>query len=379
MRPPRAVTRSTAYFRNWSEAAPFHFRSLGGKCEPISPSASAPRMASTSACRPTSPSEWARKPRRMRHADAADHQMIAVAEGVHVVAGAGPDIAEHGAEAGFFADEIFRCRQFHVGRIAFKGRYRQSRPFRERGIVGEIAAAVARGAAMGVEDDIEAKRLRRLRDPQPRALRRGLDIAGIADLLDRVGDGDRRNRGAGAAGGVDRARNHRRRDEGPRGVVDQNDVGLLARERLESGMHRGLARRAAIGRRRMAQAADGVVEHRGVVGIHHRLHGEHIWMAAKRLHRAEDHGLAADRAILFRSAGAGAKPAPGCDEDGCCTLGFGHWARLKDDSGLRQDVWLVGAQPLSCCMRKNRAIPNSCGKSSFCCTALAQLIELSKV
>ena len=62
MRPPRAVTRSMAYFRNWSEEAPFHFMSLGGKCEPMSPSASAPRMASTSACRPTSPSEWARKP-----------------------------------------------------------------------------------------------------------------------------------------------------------------------------------------------------------------------------------------------------------------------------------------------------------------------------
>src|SRR5882762_6677450 len=60
---PRAVTRSTAYFRKRSDAAPFHLGSLGGKCEPISPSASAPRMASTSACRPTSPSEWARKPR----------------------------------------------------------------------------------------------------------------------------------------------------------------------------------------------------------------------------------------------------------------------------------------------------------------------------
>ena len=51
------------------------------------------------------------------------------------------------------------------------------------------------------------------------------------------------------AGGLDRARNHRRRDERPRGVVDQDDVRLLAGERFESGMHRGLARRAAIGGR----------------------------------------------------------------------------------------------------------------------------------
>ena len=267
----------------------------------MSPSASAPRMASTSACRPTSPSEWARKPRRVRHADAADHQMIAVAEGVHVVAGAGPDVAEHGAEAGFFADEIFGRGQFHVRRIAFKGRHRQSRPFGQRRIVGEIAAAVARGAAMGVEDDVETKRLRRLRDPQPRAVRRRFDIAAVADLLDRVGDGDRRNRGAGTAGGVDRARNHRRGHEGPRGVVDQNDVGLLARQRLEPGMHRGLTRRAAIGRWLMAQAGDGLVEDGGVVGIHHRLHGEHVRMAAERLHGAEDHGLAADGAVLLRA------------------------------------------------------------------------------
>ena len=234
MRPPRAVTRSTAYFRKRSDAAPFHCGSLGGKCEPISPSASAPRMASTSACRPTSPSECARKPLCVRHAHAADHQMIAVAEGVHVVAGAGPDIAEHGAKAGFLADEIFRRRQFHVRRIAFKGRHRQSRPFRERRVVGEIAAAIARGAAMGIENHIEAKRLRRLRDAQPRALRRGLDIAAVADQLDGVGDGDRRNRSAGAAGGVDRARNHRRRHERPRRVVDQDDVGLLGSPALRA-------------------------------------------------------------------------------------------------------------------------------------------------
>ena len=114
----------------------------------------------------------------VRHPDAADHQMIAVAEGMDVVAGAGPDIAERRAKAGFFADEIFRRRQFHVGRIAFKGRHRQSRPFGKCRVVGEIAAALARGAAMGIENDVEPERLRRLRDSQPRTLRRCLDVAG---------------------------------------------------------------------------------------------------------------------------------------------------------------------------------------------------------
>jgi hypothetical protein len=134
--------------------------------------------------------------------------MVAVAEGVHVVAGAGPDIAELGGEAGFLADEIFGRGQFHVCKIAFKGRYRQSRPFRQRRIVGEIVAAVARGAAMRFENDVEAERLRRLRDPQFCPLGRRLDVAGLADLLDRVGNRDCRHCCAGAAGGVDRARNH---------------------------------------------------------------------------------------------------------------------------------------------------------------------------
>src|SRR6202171_1464527 len=55
-----------------------------------------------------------KKAAAVRHADAADHQVIAIAEGVPVIAGAGADIAEHGAKAGFFADKIFRGCQFPV-------------------------------------------------------------------------------------------------------------------------------------------------------------------------------------------------------------------------------------------------------------------------
>ena len=72
-----------------------------------------------------------------------------------------------------------------------------------------------------------------------------------------------------------------------------------------------------LGRRLMAQAARGVVEHGGVVRIKHRLHGKDLRMAAERLHGAEYHRLPADRAILLGPSGAGAKAAPGCDKDGC--------------------------------------------------------------
>src|SRR6202035_4922474 len=100
--------------------------------------------------------------------------------------------------------------------------------------IGEIAAALARRAAMGVENYVEAERLRRLRDPQACALRGGFDIAASVDQLDGVGDGDCRDRSTGAAGGIDRARNQRRRDEWPCGIVDEDDIGLLAGERFES-------------------------------------------------------------------------------------------------------------------------------------------------
>ena len=120
---------------------------------------------------------------------------------------------------------------------------------------------------MRIENHIEPERLRGLRDAQPRALRCRFDISGCANQLDGVGHGNRGNGRASAAGCFDGARDHRRGDERPCGVVDQNDIGLLARQRFQSGVHRGLARGAAIGGRCVAQAADGLVENRGIVGI----------------------------------------------------------------------------------------------------------------
>ena len=55
--PPLSRTRSAAWRRNWSEAAPRQRGSLGGKCIPISPAPIAPSTASVIACNPTSASE----------------------------------------------------------------------------------------------------------------------------------------------------------------------------------------------------------------------------------------------------------------------------------------------------------------------------------
>src|SRR5260370_28322228 len=106
--------------------------------------------------------------------------------------------------------------------------------------------------------------------------------------------------------------------------MNETDTRLLAGEPSQPGMNRSLARCPAIGRRLVAQRVDGGIESRCVIGIQNRLHRKDLWMAAKRLHRPENHGFPADRTILFRSARAGTKPASGCDENGCSPLWFGH-------------------------------------------------------
>ena len=100
MRPPRAVTRSTAYFRNWSEAAPFHLRIARRKMR----ADIAVRQRAEDGVDQRMQADIAvgmrEKALGVRHADAAEHQMIAIAEGMNVVAGAGPDIAEQGCRGG---------------------------------------------------------------------------------------------------------------------------------------------------------------------------------------------------------------------------------------------------------------------------------------
>ncbi len=78
--------------------------------------------------------------------------MIAGAEGMDVVTRGAANIARH---LYFGARKIVRCRELHVGSIAFKGRNRQSRPLRDRGVVGEVVAAVLGGAAMRRQNGVE--------------------------------------------------------------------------------------------------------------------------------------------------------------------------------------------------------------------------------
>ena len=261
----------------------------------------------------------------VRHAHAADHQMIAVAEGMHVVAGAGPDIAEHCSEARFLANEIFGCRQFHVRRIAFKCRHRQSRPFRERRIVGEIVAALARRAAMGVENHVDSEtpaafaRCASARAPaSPRHCRSSstsliVSVTGIAGTAAPVRPAASIAREISAGVTKGRAASWIRTMSGF-WLASASSPACTEAWRVAPPFAGGSWRKPLTASLKIAVSS----------GLTHRLHGKDLGMAAERLHGPEDHGLAADHPVLLRSAGAGAKPAAGCDKDGCGTLGFRH-------------------------------------------------------
>ena len=102
-------------------------------------------------------------------------------------------------------------------------------------------------------------------------------------------------------------------------------------------------------------------------------------MAAEGCHGPKNHGLPADHAVLLRASRARAEPASGGNKDGCGTHRFRHLIQNLTDVLGWERAGAGGAQPLPCRERKNRAIPLTCGKSGICCSALAQMIELSKV
>ena len=181
---------------------------------------------------------------RMRNADAAEHDVIAVGEGVHVEAVADAHVGQRGAMRSFGAGEILVGRDLHVAGLAFEYADAMTGPFGERGVVGEILAPCRRRAAMRGEDQIEGESLRRLHDAQPVAVERFGDTRRI-DRLDGVGDGDA-GTAAPPAWPAAMARAIRAPVRNGRAASWMRTMsGALPRKRLEPGAHRNLPRRAA--------------------------------------------------------------------------------------------------------------------------------------
>ena len=130
---------------------------------PMSPAPIAPSTASVRACSPTSASEWPARLMLVRDLDAAYPEMIARGEGVDIEALPDADVAEPGGEQPLGGGEILRRRHLQIVLAAFDDQRRHARRLGDRGVVGQVAAD---GGAVGGEDRIEVKALRRLRPPQ---------------------------------------------------------------------------------------------------------------------------------------------------------------------------------------------------------------------
>src|SRR5258708_1087636 len=144
-------------------------------------------------------------------------------------------------------------------------------------------------------------------------------------------------------------------------------------------MHRRLTRRPAARGRPVAQVAYGPIEHRGIVGVENRLYRKDLWMTAKRLHGPRNHTPAPHQAVLLRPPRTGAKAASGGNNDGGCPFFVRHRdlrgaSRRKDHASAWRRTALIMPVP------GKQTIPNICARiTTFCCTALARLGELSKV
>ena len=151
MMPPRARTRSHANARKRSDDAPRHCGSLGGKCDADIAIGQRAENGVDQRVQHDVGVGMARQSARVRNAHPAQHDMIAVAEGVHVEAAAGAHVGESGQRAGFGAGKVVIGGQFHVAGLACKNSDAVPGPFGQRRIVGEILAARSSRAAVRVQ------------------------------------------------------------------------------------------------------------------------------------------------------------------------------------------------------------------------------------
>ena len=171
------------------ESAPAKRSSVSGKCRPMSPSAAAPSRASVIACSSTSASEWPSRPAVVRDLDAAEDQLAARHQRMHVPAFADADVAGHGVAArlsqhGFGQREVLRIGHLEVLRAA---RHQQRLPGPCASIALASSVTASPRALQRLEQHADAEHLRRLRQPLVGAGQRGGHAAVLRRDLERVG------------------------------------------------------------------------------------------------------------------------------------------------------------------------------------------------
>ena len=240
----------------------------------MSPSASAPRIASVSACSATSASEWPAelaivrnlRRRRARHGRRRRRRRARRSR-CRCGRRQAPACASRSVRAKSSGVVIFM-----LPLLALEYRDTQAGPFGQRGIVGKILAAFAGSAAMRIEQGRVGERLRRLHGAQRGAVERGGDTRSSSSTSFTVSVTGRPGTAAPLVRrGRDGAADQRRRGERPRGVVHQHDRGRgfraapPARPAPKPAASRRPARAAQI------EPCGGGGKTGGIVGMDHRL------------------------------------------------------------------------------------------------------------
>ena len=138
---------------------------------------------------------------------------------------------ERRGERVFERQKILLNGQLTVRLGARHDRDRNPRLLEQPGIVG---GAGMRRTAVQRKQGREIERLRRLRAIQPRP-RHCRDDRRAIDTLERIGHGDRWNGATVRPQRLQQRLDSTRRNERPRRVMNQNDVGRMLRQRLQPG------------------------------------------------------------------------------------------------------------------------------------------------
>ena len=209
---------------------------------------------------------------RVRNAHAAERDMIAGAEGMHVDAGAGAHVAERGEGGGLRAGKILAVvilmlpvspanavtvSPAHSASAASS--VKSSRP--AAAALRCASSKAGKAKACGV---CTRRKLARSSVPVTRP-------AASTDLTVSV------TGSAGMAAPLCRAASMAREascraGEGPRRVMHQHDLGRMRGERFEPGAHRHLPRRAAEHRRQRLQSGGRGLIELDIVAVDHRLY-----------------------------------------------------------------------------------------------------------
>src|SRR5437764_824861 len=140
---------------------------------------------------------------KVRHANPADHHMIARAELVNVKTEAGAYVIEARQVRCLRSCEIGSSGEFHVPDLAVERANPKPRPFSKRGIIGKALKARSLSFHMGGEHLLERERLWCLRQPQLRAIESPGDVAEAVDRFYGIAGDNDGNCGSSNLGRVD--------------------------------------------------------------------------------------------------------------------------------------------------------------------------------